>query len=117
MADDIYSELTVNQDGSGDQMYVPLMADDKDNELTVNQDGSGTQLTIRWTKQNHSNGYIVAVGDDSCAIPERDPRPCLLVQNTVSFTNYICTMTCMWGRAYIHQPRSVSIPIPCIHTD
>ena len=63
------------------QKYAPLMANDIDSDIS--QDIDGTRLTVQWTGQDHSNGYIVAVGDDSCTIQGRDPGPCLIVQNTV----------------------------------
>ena len=50
----------------------------------VGQDADGRhQLTISWNEQNNSDGYIIAIGDDSCATKNRNP-PCTFVKNNVS---------------------------------
>ena len=60
------------------QKYAPLMADGIASEIS--QDPNGTRLTVWWTGQNHSDGYIVVVGDDSCTTQ----GPCSIIKNTVS---------------------------------
>ena len=58
------------------QKYVPLPAEYIESEISRCVDG--TWLTVQWTGQDHSDGYIVVVGDSCTA-----QRPCSIVKNTV----------------------------------
>ena len=58
------------------QKYVPIPAEYIESEISQCIDG--TWLTVEWTGQNHSDGYIVVVGDSCTA-----QRPCSIVKNTV----------------------------------
>ena len=70
-----------NQTSYTGQKYVPLSADDINSE-TSQDTADGVQLTVWWNGQDHSNGYIIVMGD-SCVTQGRDPGPCFIVQNTV----------------------------------
>ena len=62
------------------QRYTPLSAEhikSDSSEYCVD----GTLVTIQWKQQNHSDGYIVAVGDDQGQCTSQ--RPCLIIKNTV----------------------------------
>ena len=57
------------------QMYTPLLAEH------IKSHVDGTLVTVQWREQDHSDGYIVAVGDDKGQCTSQ--RPCLIIKNTV----------------------------------
>ena len=62
------------------QKYVPIPAENIESEIS--QYVNGTWLTVEWTGQDHSDGYIVVVGNSCTA-----QRPCSIVKNTVCLWN------------------------------
>lgn len=64
-------------------MYIPLETTDM-KDIEVREGNDSVQLSVSWNHHSDSSGYIVAIGDERCTTPNRNP-PCVLVQNTVSF--------------------------------
>ena len=61
------------------QRYTPLLAEHIESDSSEHVDG--TLVTVQWREQDHSDGYIVAVGDYKGQCTSQ--RPCLIIKNTV----------------------------------
>ena len=68
-----------------EQHYTPLTVDEYRATADWESDDEMVQVNVSWCSQLELEGdeYIVAIGNDNCTTPDRNP-PCFLVRNSVS---------------------------------
>ena len=78
-------ELTLHKISFSEQLYTPLSADKIQATASWEGERGGVRVDVRWCSEDTSNlqDYIVAIGSESCTLPERNP-PCFIVRNAVS---------------------------------
>ena len=76
-----------------EQRYIPLKTSEFE-EVKVSEDVNKetVSVSVSWYRlDNKDVGYIVAMGDEECTIPNRYP-PCVIVKNGVSLISLCVCM-------------------------